>query len=46
MPRRLSDNGTVRPCSCPASDPGWQGGAKDKQFAMRQGSYLTAVEIA
>jgi transposase len=26
----------VRPCSCPASDRSWQGGAKDKEHAMSQ----------
>src|ERR1700677_3361861 len=29
-------NGMVRPCSCPASDRSWQGGAKDKEHAMSQ----------
>src|ERR1700737_4237676 len=31
-----SDNGMVRPCSCPASQRSWQGGAKDKEHAMSQ----------
>src|ERR1700681_2866959 len=26
----------VRPCSCPASDGSWQGGAKDEEHAMSQ----------
>src|ERR1700678_1810229 len=32
----MSANGMVRPCSCPASDRSWQGGAKDKEHAMSQ----------
>src|SRR5216683_6653120 len=31
-----SDNGMVRPCSCPASKRSWQRGAKDKEHAMSQ----------
>jgi transposase len=32
----MTANGMVRPCSCPASDRSWQGGAKDKEHAMSQ----------
>src|ERR1700732_3986258 len=32
----MSANGMVRPCSCPASQRSWQGGAKDKEHAMSQ----------
>src|ERR1700737_5018236 len=32
----MSVNGMVRPCSCPASQRSWQGGAKDKEHAMSQ----------
>src|SRR5712675_314998 len=32
----MSANGMVRPCSCPASERSWQGGAKDKEHAMSQ----------
>jgi hypothetical protein len=31
-----SPNGMVRPCSCPASNRGWQRGANDKDHAMSQ----------
>jgi transposase len=34
----------VRPCSCPASDRSWQGGAKDKEHAMSQ-QLTTAVAV-
>src|SRR6476659_9432167 len=32
----MSPNGMVRPCSCPASNRGWQRGANDKEHAMSQ----------
>jgi hypothetical protein len=34
----------VRPCSCPASKPSWEGGAKDKEHAMLQ-SLNSAVAV-
>src|ERR1700720_279001 len=32
----MSDNGMVRPCSCPASKLSWARGTKDKERAMSQ----------
>ena len=42
--RKSSANGMVRPCSCPASDRSWQGGAKDKEHAMSQ-TLKTAIAV-
>src|SRR5260221_4366407 len=33
---RMSANGMVRSCSCPASNECWQGGTEDKEHAMSQ----------
>src|SRR6201984_1931128 len=32
----MSQNGMVRPCSGPASEPSWQGALKTKEHAMSQ----------
>jgi transposase len=32
----VSPNGMVRPCSCPASNRGWQRDANDKEYATSQ----------
>src|SRR5512134_794899 len=35
----------VRPCSCPARDKSWQGGAKDKEHAMPETSHRAIAVV-
>jgi hypothetical protein len=45
LPKWMSENGMVWPCSGPASEPNWQGALKTKEHAVSQILDVIGIDI-